>query len=160
MSFADGIQMTFFSMLTCTIGSQGGPNKMAAANFLWLPFLNNSGSIHSSKNNTEYNPREHVIYLISLPLRNLNPEPSSSPSSNRLAYNSLVLRSNINSEQRSALTSLLANACRHENPAIIKITTPNNKSETKRKETTSGVFVLGTNMAVAFFFQGHPAQPP
>ena len=93
---------------------------MAAANFLWLPFLNNRGSIQSSKNNTEYNPREHVIYLISLPLRNLNPEPSSSPSSNRLAYNSLVLRSNINSEQRSALTSLLANACRHENPAIIK----------------------------------------
>ena len=28
--------MIFYSMLTCTIGSQGGPNKMAAANFLWL----------------------------------------------------------------------------------------------------------------------------
>ena len=39
MSFAGSIQMTFFSMLTCTIGSQGGPNKMATANFLWLHFL-------------------------------------------------------------------------------------------------------------------------
>ena len=48
MSFAGSIQMIFFSMLTCTIGSQGGPNKMAAANFLWLHFLNNRSSIQSS----------------------------------------------------------------------------------------------------------------
>ena len=34
-------------MLTCTIGSQGGPNKMAAAHFLWLHFLNNRSSIQS-----------------------------------------------------------------------------------------------------------------
>ena len=47
MSFAGSIQMIFFSMLTCTIGSQGGPNKMAAANFLWLHFLNNRSSIQS-----------------------------------------------------------------------------------------------------------------
>jgi len=30
-----------------TIGSQGGPNKMAAANFLWLHFLKNRSSIQS-----------------------------------------------------------------------------------------------------------------
>ena len=47
MSFAGSIQMIFYSMLTCTIGSQGGPNKMAAANFLWLHFLNNRSSIQS-----------------------------------------------------------------------------------------------------------------
>ena len=41
MSFAGSIQVLFFSMQICTIGSQGGPNKMAAANFLWLQFLNN-----------------------------------------------------------------------------------------------------------------------
>ena len=39
--------MIFSSMLTCTIGSQGRPNKMAAANFLWLHFLNNRSSIQS-----------------------------------------------------------------------------------------------------------------
>ena len=39
--------MIFFSMLTCTTGSQGGPNKMAVANFLWLHFLNNRSSIQS-----------------------------------------------------------------------------------------------------------------
>ena len=43
--FAGSIQMIFFSMLTCAIGSQGGPNKMAASNFLWLHFLNNRSSI-------------------------------------------------------------------------------------------------------------------
>ena len=47
MSFAGSIQIIFFSMLTCTIGSQGGPNKMAAANFLWLHFLNNRSLIQS-----------------------------------------------------------------------------------------------------------------
>ena len=47
MSFAGSIQMILYSMLTCTIGSQGGPNKMAAANFLWLHFLNNRSSIQS-----------------------------------------------------------------------------------------------------------------
>ena len=38
MSLAGSIHMIFFSMsrLTCMIGSQGGPNKMAAANFLSL----------------------------------------------------------------------------------------------------------------------------
>ena len=41
MSFAGSIQMILFSMLICTIGSQGGPNKMAAANFFWLHFLDN-----------------------------------------------------------------------------------------------------------------------
>ena len=41
MSFAGSIQMIFFSMQTCTIGSQGGPNKMASAKFLWLHFLYN-----------------------------------------------------------------------------------------------------------------------
>ena len=47
-SFAGSIQtMIFFSILTCTIGSQGGPNKMAAANFLWLQFLSNRSSIQS-----------------------------------------------------------------------------------------------------------------
>jgi len=40
MSFAGSFLMIFFSMLTCTLGSRGGPNKMAAANFLWLYFLN------------------------------------------------------------------------------------------------------------------------
>ena len=30
MSFTDSIQMIFFSILACTIGSQVGPNKMAA----------------------------------------------------------------------------------------------------------------------------------
>ena len=29
------------------IGSQGGPNKMATANFLWLHFLTNRSSIQS-----------------------------------------------------------------------------------------------------------------
>ena len=47
MSFAGSIQMIFFSKLTCTMGSQGGPNKMAAANFLWLHFQNNRSSIQS-----------------------------------------------------------------------------------------------------------------
>ena len=47
MSFVGGIQIIFFSMLTFLIGSQGGPNKMAAANFLWLHFLNNGSSIQS-----------------------------------------------------------------------------------------------------------------
>jgi len=37
----------FFSMLTCMIGAQGGPKKMAATNFLWLHFLNNRSSIQS-----------------------------------------------------------------------------------------------------------------
>ena len=45
MWFAGCIQMIFFSMLACTIGSQGGPNNMAAANFLWLHFLNNRSSV-------------------------------------------------------------------------------------------------------------------
>ena len=40
MSFEGSIQMIFFSMLTCTIGSEGSPNKMVAAHF-----LNNSSSI-------------------------------------------------------------------------------------------------------------------
>ena len=44
-SFAGSIQMIFFSRLTCTIRSQGDPNKMAATNFLWLYFLNNRSSI-------------------------------------------------------------------------------------------------------------------
>ena len=48
MSFAGSIQMIFFSMLTCTLGSQGRPNNMAAANFLWLHFLNNRSSIQPS----------------------------------------------------------------------------------------------------------------
>ena len=47
MSFAGSIQMIFFSMLICTIVSQCSPNKMAAANFLWLHFLNNRSSIQS-----------------------------------------------------------------------------------------------------------------
>ena len=47
MSFAGSTQMIFSSMQTCTIGSQGGPNKMAAANFIWLHFLNNRSSIQS-----------------------------------------------------------------------------------------------------------------
>ena len=47
MWFAGSIQMIFFSMLTCTTGSQGGHNKMAATNFLWLHFLNNRSSIQS-----------------------------------------------------------------------------------------------------------------
>ena len=47
MWFAGGIKMIFFSMLTCTTGSQGGPNKIPAANFLWLHFLNNRSSIQS-----------------------------------------------------------------------------------------------------------------
>ena len=38
MSFAGSIQMIFFSMLTCTEVSQGGPNKMASANFLGFTF--------------------------------------------------------------------------------------------------------------------------
>ena len=46
-SFAGSIRMIFFSTLTCTIVSQGGPNKTAAANFLWLHFLNNKSSIQS-----------------------------------------------------------------------------------------------------------------
>ena len=46
-SFAGSIQMIFFSMLTCAIGSQGGHNEMAAANFLWLHFPNNKSSIQS-----------------------------------------------------------------------------------------------------------------
>ena len=33
MSFAGSIQMIFFSMLTCTIGSQGGSNKMPTTLF-------------------------------------------------------------------------------------------------------------------------------
>ena len=37
-SFAGSILMIFFSILTCTIGSQGGPNKMAAANFFGVIF--------------------------------------------------------------------------------------------------------------------------
>ena len=47
MSFAGSIQMIFFPMLTCTIGFQGGPNKMAAANFPWLQFPSNRSSIQS-----------------------------------------------------------------------------------------------------------------
>ena len=49
MSFMGSIQMIFFSMLKCTIGSKGGPNKMTASNFLWLHFLNNMyrSPIHS-----------------------------------------------------------------------------------------------------------------
>ena len=47
MSFAGSIQMIFFPMLTCKIGFQGGPDKMAAANFLWLHLLNNRSSIQS-----------------------------------------------------------------------------------------------------------------
>lgn len=46
MSFAGGIQMIFFPMLTCTMEFQGGAN-MIAANFLSLHFLNNRGSIQS-----------------------------------------------------------------------------------------------------------------
>ena len=45
MSLEVSIQMILFSMLTCTIGSQGAPNKMAAANFLSHHFLNNRSSI-------------------------------------------------------------------------------------------------------------------
>ena len=44
MSFTGSIQMIFFSMIICTVGSQGA-NKMAAGNFLWLHFLNNRSSI-------------------------------------------------------------------------------------------------------------------
>ena len=46
MSFADSIQMIVFSVLTSTIGSQGGPKKMAAANFLCLYLPKNRSSIH------------------------------------------------------------------------------------------------------------------
>ena len=49
-------------------------------------------------------------HLISSPFLNLNPDPSSSPSSNRFAYNSSDFKSTINSAHRSALTSLLAKA--------------------------------------------------
>ena len=52
--FAGSIQMIFFSMLTCAIGSQGGPNKMAASNFLWLHFLNNRSSIQVFFLRSEY----------------------------------------------------------------------------------------------------------
>ena len=45
MSLELSIQMILFSKLTCTIGSQGAPNKMAAANFLLHHFLNNRSSI-------------------------------------------------------------------------------------------------------------------
>ena len=46
MSFASSIQMIFFfSMLTCTEVSQGGPSKKASSNFVWLHFLNNRSSI-------------------------------------------------------------------------------------------------------------------
>ena len=45
MSLEVSIQMILFSMLTCTIGAQGAPNKMAAANFLSHHFLNNRSSI-------------------------------------------------------------------------------------------------------------------
>ena len=45
--FAGSIQMIFFSMLICTIRSQGGLNKMAYANYFWLPFLNNRSPIQS-----------------------------------------------------------------------------------------------------------------
>ena len=45
MSLEVSIQMILFSMLTCMIGSQGAPNKMAAANFLSHHFLNNRSSI-------------------------------------------------------------------------------------------------------------------
>ena len=43
--FVGSTEMIFFSILTCTIGSQGGPNKMAALNFLWLHSLDNRNSI-------------------------------------------------------------------------------------------------------------------
>ena len=42
MSFAGSILRIFLLIVTCTIGSQGGRNKMAAANF-----LNNRSSIQS-----------------------------------------------------------------------------------------------------------------
>ena len=45
MSLEVRIRMILFSMLTWTIGSQGAPNKMAAANFLLHHFLNNRSSI-------------------------------------------------------------------------------------------------------------------
>ena len=47
MSFAGSIQMIFFSLIICTIGSQGDTNKTAAANFIsaWLHFLNDRSSI-------------------------------------------------------------------------------------------------------------------
>ena len=43
--FAGSTEMIFFSIRTCTIGCQGGPNKMAAVNFLWLHSLDNRSSI-------------------------------------------------------------------------------------------------------------------
>ena len=43
--FAGSTEMIFFSILSCAIGSQGGPNKMAAVNFLWLHSLDNRSSI-------------------------------------------------------------------------------------------------------------------
>ena len=45
MSLEVSSQIIFFSMRTCTIGSQSAPNKMAAANFLSAHFLNNKSSI-------------------------------------------------------------------------------------------------------------------
>ena len=47
MSLACSIQMIFLSMLSCTIASQGGFNKVAVANLHWLHFLNNRSSIQS-----------------------------------------------------------------------------------------------------------------
>ena len=46
MLFVGSIEMIFSSMLSCTIGSQGSLNKMAATNILWLHSLNNRSSIH------------------------------------------------------------------------------------------------------------------
>ena len=37
--FAGSIQMIFFSVLTCTIGSQSNSNRMVAANPFWRHFL-------------------------------------------------------------------------------------------------------------------------
>ena len=58
MTFAGSIQMIFFLMLTCTIEWQGGPNEMAAANFVWLHFLNNRSSIPPFFFQTGSGPRQ------------------------------------------------------------------------------------------------------
>ena len=67
-SFAGSIQMIFFSMLTFKIGSQGGPDKMAPANFLWLHFLNNRRTIQSWPTyvNISYDPEPITNSFLSI----------------------------------------------------------------------------------------------
>ena len=58
-SFAGSKQIISFSILTCAISCQGGTNKMAAANFLWLHFLNNRSSIQSFFEISAFNRLTH-----------------------------------------------------------------------------------------------------